>query len=130
MPNAKQHAIIGAAVAGGLCLATELLTAYLTKDESDPRSILQRVSWGNVAAFAAVGGAIALLPDILEPAVSPHHRQFFHSLAMIGLTGYGILGEHTKQWSPRSRNDATICAAAYLSHLMADGLTPKGLPWV
>lgn len=127
MPNAKQHAIVGAAVGGGLALLYELSKSV---DPNDRRSVWQRVDWGRVAAYAAVGLAIGLLPDILEPATSPNHRKFFHSIAMMGLTGFGSLGEHTERWPAESREKTRICAGAYVSHLLLDAMTRKSLPWI
>ena len=45
---------------------------------------LKPVLSGTAAAF------FTNLPDILEPATSPNHRQFFHSLTFAALLGMGL----------------------------------------
>jgi hypothetical protein len=49
---------------------------------------------------AGNGGATAMscLPDILEPATSPNHRKFFHSVVFAAAVGAGIY--RTYQWEP------------------------------
>lgn len=43
------------------------------------------------AAAGWIGGhCLGTLPDILEPATSPNHRQFFHSLVFAGILAYGV----------------------------------------
>ena len=44
----------------------------------------------NAAAGCIGGYCFATLPDVVEPATSPHHRQFFHSLLFAGILGYGL----------------------------------------
>jgi membrane-bound metal-dependent hydrolase YbcI (DUF457 family) len=68
----------------------------------------------------------ALLPDTIEPANSPYHRGFFHSIQvllflmlcfvifMVFLTPLTLLGLYT--------------ISGYLSHLLLDATTPRGLP--
>jgi hypothetical protein len=35
-----------------------------------------------------VGMVVGLLPDLLEPALHPNHRQFFHSYAVTALLAH------------------------------------------
>ena len=43
----------------------------------------------------AAGAGAGLLPDLLEPADSPNHRLFFHSLAAAGIVGWvGLVVPH------------------------------------
>lgn len=76
----------------------------------------------------------AKLPDIIEPAIHPHHRQFFHSIAFLALLGAGL--KKTYEWQPEKRGDrilryVALCAGAgYISHLLLDGFTPRSLPLV
>lgn len=47
------------------------------------------------------GAAVAVLTklrDLLEPATSPNHRQFFHSIAFASLLGLGLYKRH--KWEP------------------------------
>lgn len=45
------------------------------------------------AAWPLAGGGLAALltklPDVLEPAAYPHHRQFFHSVAFAAVVAAG-----------------------------------------
>jgi hypothetical protein len=41
-----------------------------------------------------------------------------------------VVGKHTERWPPDTQQDASIMAAAFLSHLAIDAITPKGLPLI
>ena len=87
-------------------------------------------------AHPLVGGTasalLASLPDAIEPAIHPHHRQFFHSVAFAGLVGYGLLRAY--QWKPETdgqellRVAALLVGSAYLLHLAADLFTARSIP--
>ena len=72
------------------------------------------------------------LPDWIEPANNPHHRQFFHSISFLAMLGYGL--KKTYDWKPDDKGGQvlrflTLCAGTgYISHLVLDGLTPRSLP--
>ena len=72
------------------------------------------------------------LPDWIEPATNPHHRQFFHSISFLAMLGYGL--KKTYEWRPEDEGwklvrFLTLCAGAgYISHLARDSLTPRSLP--
>lgn len=76
----------------------------------------------------------AKLPDWIEPASTPNHRQFFHSFAVLGMAGYGV--KKVYDWNPSDQGGRVLrylalCAAAgYISHLVLDGFTPQSLPLV
>ena len=83
--------------------------------------------------IAGAAGAVAgELPDILEPALYPNHRSHAHSI----VTGIGISYVATKLptlellESVNSDTKAILVGATcgYISHLLADGTTKKGLP--
>jgi len=81
-------------------------------------------------SLATLGG---MLPDKLEPAsLGPHHRRFFHSFVSMGLVGYGVYKAY--KWEPQTELDKCLRIAVimigvgYLSHLIADSSTPRGLP--
>ncbi len=83
---------------------------------------------GTAAAF------FTKLPDMLEPATCPNHRQFFHSVAFAGLL---CLAFHELwKWQPDSaggeflRALGQVAIPAYLIHLLLDSLTAKSLPLV
>lgn len=72
------------------------------------------------------------LPDILEPADHPNHRQFFHGLlfaAVLGYSGYKLYEwKPEESWQKTMRMLGLIAIGAYLIHLVMDATTPKSLP--
>lgn len=74
------------------------------------------------------------LPDWIEPATNPHHRQFFHSVAFAGAVFYGL--KRVYEWTPQDdrqrtlRHLALIAGVAYLTHLVLDAGTSRSLPLV
>lgn len=119
MPNAKAHRL-GAAFVIGSTLAIQ---------ESKRGEVTARPLLG-----AAGGALLGTLPDIIEPALHPNHRQFFHSLGMVGLVGMGLY--KLNEWKPDNDFDKTVkffgmvAAGAYLVHLAMDSNTSKSLPMV
>lgn len=87
-------------------------------------------------AHPLVGGTVsallASLPDVIEPAIHPHHRQFFHSVAFAGLVGYGLhRAYHSKPDTDGQellRIAALFVGSAYLLHLAADLFTARSIP--
>jgi len=87
-----------------------------------------------VNSMLAIGAStvFAKLPDWIEPATNPHHRQFFHSISFLAMLGYGL--KKTYDWKPEDTGRQifrflTLCAGAgYISHLVLDGFTPRSLP--
>ena len=88
-------------------------------------------------AAAVAGGLGALcgsLPDVLEPAIHPNHRQFFHSVAFGVLLGRGLLSLY--RWQPDDdagrmlRAIGLVASGAYLTHLVMDATTAKSIPLV
>ncbi len=85
-----------------------------------------------------VGAGIAALctnlPDLLEPAIHPHHREFFHSVAVVGLVG--VAGYKLYTWKPNddwgnvARFVLLVGAGAILVHLMMDAVTKRSLPLI
>ncbi|MEX2523726.1 MAG: metal-dependent hydrolase [Gammaproteobacteria bacterium] len=118
MSNAATHRI--ASGAGVLAI-----WGYREYKESGEIS-LETFTAGGVATLTA------RLPDIIEPACHPNHRQFFHSLAFAGTISYGMYRLY--EWEPESDLDKTLrlaglaAGASYLIHLLLDARTPKGLP--
>ena len=73
------------------------------------------------------------LPDLIEPATSPSHRKFFHSLTC--LTAISIADEkvnnyfiRTNRLSSRQRRLFKSVSRGYTSHLVGDSTTHNGLP--
>ena len=85
-----------------------------------------------------LGGAAAALftnlPDLLEPATSPNHRAFFHSLAFAALLGKCL--HELNQWQPETDSErfcksvGILATSAYLIHLALDFTTTKSLPLI
>ena len=102
---------------------------YLADQESSTgTATLKPLLGGTAAAF------FTNLPDILEPAMSPNHRAFFHSLAFAALLGAGLYKLNT--WRPETdaerlwRAIGMLAGSAYLIHLALDFTTSKSLPLV
>ena len=83
MANATAHRLGAAAVVSGVALAAE-------NNQEEPTA--KPLVAGSLAWLAGT------LPDILEPARHPNHRQFFHSLAFAGLVGHGVY--KAWKWEP------------------------------
>lgn len=107
------------------------LTAYLTHSHSETKNGVS--AWKPLASAAAAAG-LGSLPDLLEPAIHPNHRQFFHSIIFAGLVGYGVYKAY--KWRPKDTGDQLlrwvllIAGGAYLTHLAMDAVTSKSLPLV
>lgn len=114
--DSEKHAILGALIAGGGYLG------YKLSRKESPDFVEAIVSF--------VGGAIAgVAPDILEPATGPNHRSLFHSPAMLALIAQGNRNVwRSEDLKESQKMIASLLSAAYASHLVADGTTPKGLP--
>lgn len=119
MPCAKEHLIVGLAV-GAVVNGVIQWLEYL----HDPA---KRFDWGELIICSAASGAAALLPDILEPANSPNHRKFFHSIAAAGLVAYATSGRHTNNYSKLARKIFVVLGLGYLSHLALDCTTPRAI---
>jgi len=83
MPNAAAHRFGAALVVGSISAHAGQQTGQATT-----KPLVH-------AAMAAVCGT---LPDVLEPALHPNHRQFYHSLGFAALLGYGTYKLY--KWQP------------------------------
>ena len=117
MPNALAHQSVAAVVVGGWIAQLEAKEAKKT--------------------MAPLGGAALAtictnLPDMLEPAIHPHHRQFFHSLAFAGMLGLGMYRIY--EWETKTSQEELIkfcllvVGGSYLIHLAMDACTSRSLP--
>ena len=117
MASGKQDVLIGA----GIGVAAWLLYC---KFADRPVKLFETVVAGGVGA---IGG---LIPDLLEPALHPNHRQFFHSYAAGGLLA--VANHHllrNRDIDPGLRAVLHLGSLGFASHLWADAGTPKGLPF-
>lgn len=118
MSNGTTHTFIG-----GL---SGLVVSLYSQGDDD--------SLAKPVAGTALGAVFGKLPDILEPATNPHHRQFCHSVLVLSAIGYGI--KKVYDWKPEDSTEkffrvALLSASAgYISHLLLDSSTPMGLPLV
>jgi inner membrane protein len=89
---------------------------------------------GAAVAMGAEAACLPSLPDVLEPALHPNHRRFFHSVAFGLAVGYGVrrvyLWETWTDWDRLVRAALLVGGAAYLGHLARDAFTAKSLPLV
>ena len=118
MASLKEHAWLGA--------GTGVLT-YILMCRYYDRSF----DFGEMLGCAAVSTAAAMVPDILEPALTPNHRNVAHSF----VAGSGLLsfarhrcGADNRDWEELQKILWAAATTGYLSHLLADACTPRGLP--
>lgn len=77
--------------------------------------------------------AFPSLPDLVEPALHPNHRKFFHSISFAVALAYGL--HRAYRWTPESELEQLMRLAmlvggtAYLGHLALDALSAKSLPF-
>lgn len=113
-----------AAVAG----ITAFGTVALVKHVHPLARLPDPVFAGFVAALAAG------IPDYLEPATTPHHRQFCHSAAFSAVLIVGM--KKLYAWEPKAPGEALLrdvllsIGFGYLAHLGADATTAMGLPLI
>lgn len=147
MPNRETHARVGVAL-GGIDAALRVISA--------PTCYVMAETLGGL-----LGGYIGgVLPDLIEPATTPNHRQVAHSLAVCGALSLARVAEwqaicraaagrearramHLPLGSDE-RTEADTAAfvwrfiagalvgfvAGYASHLLLDAGTASGLPIV
>jgi len=116
MSDSQKHFLLGAGMGG----AAYLLICWLMG---------RPATWLGFLGCSGLGGALALLPDALEPATTPNHRQFFHSLSLLSGLAYA---DYRVLKSPALTDDGKIlfltASTGYASHLLMDAVTPKSLP--
>lgn len=124
MPRRIEHvrdaAIVGGLAGGGIAIAR----AWVTGERLTFRSFLGYTAVGTIAG---IGGG--MLPDILEPAISPDHRKLFHTPEAGVALAYGTAAALTNPgWALPVMTVVVPAVAGYESHLAADAQTPQGLP--
>lgn len=119
MPNGNFHRVVAALTVGGALAYDE--------NKKDIASL-------KPLAGAGVAALTTNLPDILEPAIHPHHRQVFHSFLAAIAVGY--TWKELYEWQPEEDAQKALRfllmtgCAAYLIHLALDSLTHRSLPLV
>lgn len=130
MANFKKHSTTGAIVGAftGLFLNFHQQTMRLNNGEQD------KIYWFQLLGYSAGGSILGsmsgILPDILEPAINPNHRKFFHSWTMGIAVAFGLYKTHRSNLPNEVKAAITVAGAGYLSHQALDSSTPKGLPLV
>lgn len=87
--------------------------------------------------LAPLGGSLLAaictnLPDMLEPAIHPYHRQIYHSFAFAAIIGGGMY--KLSQWETQTEGEKLlkfclmVAGGAYLVHLAMDACTKRSLP--
>ena len=119
MANGPTHQLVAALTIGGV----------LAYDEGQRGEMTVKPLAG-----AAVAAVVTNLPDILEPALHPHHRQFFHSILFAGGLGKMIYELHRwkpdEEWKRAARFLGLVAGYAYLVHLAMDACTARSLPLI
>lgn len=91
----------------------------------------------NTFLLISGAGAVAagsIFPDIIEPPTSKRHRGIFHSRRALGgvLAGLALTMTAVVNLPAPSRLPLLFACSAfffgYATHLLADSLTPSGLP--
>ncbi len=118
MANGNTHSLVAALTVGAL----DYMDAQNKGDSARP------------LIGAGLAAVLTNLPDLLEPAIHPHHRQFCHSIAfggMVTLAAYELY-----RWKPETdghkflRYLFGVACGAYLIHLAVDALSSRSLPMV
>ena len=118
MANFKEHAL---ASTGTAALTYLVMCHYYHREPT----------FGEGAVCAGIGLASGVAPDWFEPSLHPHHRQFCHSLtagAFLLRGGATICGDSNQQWTEFSKIMLACAIVGYLTHLVLDGCTARGLP--
>ena len=117
MANGTTHRIAAAVVIGAVWIHAEV-----DQPEKSAKPLLG----------AGLAALLTNLPDILEPALHPNHRQFFHSLTFAAMLGKAT--HEIYEWETDNPADEAIRflllvgAGAYFVHLLLDAGTAKSLP--
>jgi len=117
MPNSSAHMMFAALTVGGGFWGKELMDNEQTMKP---------------AVGAGLAWMLGTLPDKIEPAIHPHHRQFFHSVTFSVI----ILGLLVKAYEWQTENEAEefsrfvllVLGGSYVGHLFLDALTKRSLP--
>jgi membrane-bound metal-dependent hydrolase YbcI (DUF457 family) len=122
MSRFRTHAVFGVAAGAG---------AYALRFSAEKRrNPKEKIDLKELLLYAGIGSLASCLPDLLEPPSDPNHRKFFHSIAFAGL---GCLLLQKVQGGGLDEDSKAILGTSwlsYLSHLVADLTTSRGLPLV
>lgn len=117
--RARGHLIVGALAGAAVNVAWQLAAI-----EADPT---RKFDGWQLLGSVAVGGGAAMAPDLFEPALHSHHRQFFHSVTAGVILSWLLCGKHIGPLTPATRMLLGCATVGYLSHLAADALTTRSI---
>jgi len=125
MANFKTHSLAGVATG----LLTELLHILYQKNVEK-----RKLSSGEITGrllFAGAGGFVgSTLPDIIDPAIGPNHRNIGHGI-VTGIAGISTCTKLNKKTeNPYAKAFIKGTATGTVSHLALDASTPKGIPTI
>ena len=135
MPNGNTHIRAGAVLGA---LGSIVLQAKAGNGE--------QTDFGHVLLSTGAATLVSRLPDVLEPATSPNHRDFFHSVFFGGIVGIACretwnelkceinARRSTGQSRPNNKEVGLglllIVESAILLHLVMDSSTKRSLPLI
>lgn len=135
--NGKQHTVIG-------LIGVPMVDLIIQLNEKR-KGLRLEVNVARLVAAGAVGAITARLPDLIEPAIHPNHRAFFHSivfgcvlsLAFTGVVPAALATPKVHAFLAELEIPAEEvalvlrwAAISYLLHLGADFTTPKSIPFI
>ena len=128
MPNFETHLKTGI-LTGLINAAGKTLLKEIQKVQQNPN---QEIDWLRITRNSALGGIAGgiggSLPDTLEPADNPHHRKFFHSKMVAVSVGTGMYYNEKSELNEDAKIVISSAGYGYISHLLLDSQTPRGLP--
>lgn len=116
------------ALGAGITVAGSSLALNHDTDKSAEQRVAEAIASGGLAA------GLGSLPDWLEPATHPNHRQFFHSFTFGLMIAGGVYQlyrwQPTDDWDRLLRVVGLVAGGAYITHLIMDSTTKKSLPLI
>jgi len=122
MPDQATHIKVAALTGAAL----HFINRAATHDPLNPKPF----NWGDFlldVGACTLGGIAA---DVGEPADTPNHRGFYHSVAGAALAHYAWTKLRGENLSPEAKHLLGVLLAGHVTHLVLDSGTPNGLPLI
>jgi len=134
MSNRKQHRKVGTTVGGTVAAGSYLFDYLKTCNQCKAQGMVSpKFDWmefiGTTLLGGGVGAAGGVLPDILEPATHSYHRKTMHSVTA-GTALTTLIVRNQSKMTRSQKSIANAFGASYLSHLVLDSQTPRGIPLI